>query len=443
MSQPLALSTLYFEFIGKSEAPMILHRWSYMSMLGAAIGRRFLFRHGHSTIRPNLYTIFVAEPGSRKSTAIKIAKRLVQAAGYKRCAADKTTKEGFLIWMDGTHNKEDVKKRQDQDVKAFALDMLEGVSSDAPREAFACADELYNFLGMRNMDFITLLGELWDYEGIYEYKIRNGKDVRVPYPVVSLLGGCTFETFSLTFPPESIGTGFMSRTVLVHCDPLGDEHKITWPEPPDPLKEEGLLLALNLLLSLDPNMECVLGLSKEAMTLLDSIYRSGIGVDDLRFTHYNSRRFSILLKLALICYVDRILVECPESLYDDKAPKELTRDDVIFAHTVLCMTEQGMPRSLGEFGASKFAKVQNKIIEILRSSTSPVQIQELWRLLMKDLDKMTELMSQLSTLTMAKMIVHIEGAGYTYIEPRKQQQQYVDWSLLTEQEQEHYAPVQR
>ena len=115
MSQPNTLSTLYIDFVGKSEAPTILHRWSFISMLGAVIGRRFIFKHGHSIIRPNLYTVLIAEPATRKSTAIKIAKRLAVDAGYKRCTADRTTKEGFLTWMDGTHtDKEKTKKGENQ-----------------------------------------------------------------------------------------------------------------------------------------------------------------------------------------------------------------------------------------------------------------------------------------------------------------------------------------
>ena len=136
MAPPNALSTLYLEFIGKSEAPIILHRWSFMSMLGAVIGRRFIFQHGHSIIRPNLYTVLIAEPATRKSTAIKIAKKLAQDAGYKRCTADRTTKEGFLTWMDGTHTeKEKPKKGEGQTTQEFGIELLDQLDLNAPREA--------------------------------------------------------------------------------------------------------------------------------------------------------------------------------------------------------------------------------------------------------------------------------------------------------------------
>lgn len=442
MAPPNTLTTMYLDFIGKSEAPIILHRWSFLSTLGAIIGRRFMFKHGHMAIRPNLYTILIAEPATRKSNAIKIAKRLAIDAGYKKCTADKTTKEGFLTWMDGTHaNSDKPKKGKDQTVQDFGLELLDQIDINAPREAWACADELYNFLGMRNMDFITMLGEFWDYDGVYEYKIRNAKDVRVPYPTTSLLGGCTYETFSLTFPHEAIGTGFMSRALLVHCDPLGDEFKITWPKPPDEAKREVLLLALNLILGIDADANRELLPDRAAMDLLESIYLStSSAVKDQRFTHYNSRRFTHLLKLLIICTVDRLLVEDPNSLYDPSVELHSTREDVIYANTILSMTELSMPRALGEFGSSKYAKVQNKIVEMMRAHKGPVQFVEIWKAVMKDMDKMSDLAVQLQALSAAGLVTAVESKGYTYVEQRTDAMLYVNWDLLTEQEIELYKP---
>lgn len=442
MAPPNTLTTMYLDFIGKSEAPIILHRWSFLSTLGAVIGRRFVFKHGHTTIRPNLYTVLIAEPASRKSTAIKIAKRLAIDAGFKRCTADRTTKEGFLTWMDGTHvAKEKAEKGKDQTIQEFGLELLEQLDINAPREAWACADELYNFLGMRNIDFITMLGEFWDYEGVYEYKIRNAKDVRVPYPTVSLLGGCTYETFSLTFPPEAIGTGFMSRALLVHCDPLGEHAKIAWPQPPDEEKRQVLLLALSLVLGIGANEERELEPDRAAMDLLETIYlTTAAAVRDQRFSHYNSRRFTHLLKLLIICTIDRLLVENPGALYDTSTPLVSTREDVIYANTILAMTEISMPRALGEFGASKYAKVQNKIVELLRASKTPVAFNNIWKAVMKDMDKISDLAVQMQALVAANLIEAAGHAGYTYVEQRVDPMLYTDWSLLTDQEIELYKP---
>lgn len=43
----------------------------------------------------------------------------------------------------------------------------------------------------------------------------------VPFPTVALLGGVLMKRSSSLFPPESIGTGFMSQSYSgSHCDPL-------------------------------------------------------------------------------------------------------------------------------------------------------------------------------------------------------------------------------
>ncbi|MFK5283171.1 hypothetical protein ACI3PL_26730, partial [Lacticaseibacillus paracasei] len=81
-------------------------------------------------------------------------------------------------------------------------------ANKTPAESFIAADEFNNFIGLGNTDFISILGELWDYEGVYDYRLKNSKSVFIPYPTISILGGNTPTGFSQAFPPESIGQGF-------------------------------------------------------------------------------------------------------------------------------------------------------------------------------------------------------------------------------------------
>jgi hypothetical protein len=104
----------YFEYIGPTEAPMAFHRWSCLTVLGAWIGRDRIFKFGHFNIKPNIYCMLMGNAGSRKTTAIRIAAKLVKQAGYANVSADKTTKEKFLLdlageeWHNGQSNAVDV-----------------------------------------------------------------------------------------------------------------------------------------------------------------------------------------------------------------------------------------------------------------------------------------------------------------------------------------------
>lgn len=83
----------YLAYASDTEVPAIFHRWAAISSIGAFLGRRYYFSHGHFEINPNIYCMLIGSPGTRKSTAIKLIKKLIKTAGYDTIAADKTTKE--------------------------------------------------------------------------------------------------------------------------------------------------------------------------------------------------------------------------------------------------------------------------------------------------------------------------------------------------------------
>src|SRR3990172_10634322 len=91
----------YLQYIGDTEAPQIFHRWCAISLLGVWLGRSVTFKFGHTEIFPNNYIMLMGTPGTRKSSAIKIAKKLLKEAGYDKFAGDKTSKEKFLLDLSG------------------------------------------------------------------------------------------------------------------------------------------------------------------------------------------------------------------------------------------------------------------------------------------------------------------------------------------------------
>ncbi len=77
MEQGDSFLTQYLHYVGDTEAPIFYHRWAAISAIGAYLGRQYSFTLGHSALYTNMYIMLIGEPGSRKSTAIKIAKKTV------------------------------------------------------------------------------------------------------------------------------------------------------------------------------------------------------------------------------------------------------------------------------------------------------------------------------------------------------------------------------
>jgi len=402
----------YLAFAGETEVPAFFSRWAAISGIGAFLGRRFFFQHGHFNIYPNQYCMLIGSPGTRKSTAIKLMRKLLQDAGYDTIAADKTTKEKFMLDLAGEGSDEAAGDILDQN-------LFGDIKNEADAEMFVMADEFNDFFGNGNIEFISLLGTLWDYTGTYTNRIKNGKSVAICNPTISILGGNTPTGFALAFPPEILGQGFFSRILLIYGEPNGK--RIPFPRPPDPRAAAelcGYLQAMRVQ-SCGPAK-----LTTPAEGLLGKIYTSYAGVDDVRFESYSNRRFSHLLKLTLVAAANRL-------------SSTITESDVIHANSILTFTEQLMPKALGEFGKSKHSDVSHKILTLINSSHGIVSFREIWSHVHTDLEKMQDLATLLTNLKAADKIQQAPG-GLGFLPKRKlmieQDDSMVDFSLLTEEE---------
>ena len=418
MTQRQDIISAYLSYIGESEAPSTFHRWSCITILGAWLGRRYSFQLGHFNIASNVYCMLMGDAGSRKTTAIKIASSLLKKAGYENIAAERTTKEKFLMDLAGELSEHDAHSLKSSD--DLMNENLFGPASDSLHEILIAADEFNTFVGNGNIEFLSLLGVLWDYAGRFEDRKKNSRSLIINEPTVSILAGNTATGFSLAFPAEAIGQGIFSRLILIHGERTGT--KITFPEPPSQ-KEELLLIEL-----LQAARQIAVGkaaLHHDAKLLLDAIYKSWGGMQDVRFESYANRRFSHLIKLCLICSAAALRSSIEEC-------------DVVYANTILTHAEHSMSRALGEFGKARNSAAAHKVIQMLEASYLPITINTLWTSIHNDLDTPDALKDLLSNLVLAGKIVSTKGgflAKRSILE--EVSTKYVDFSLLTEGERKY------
>ena len=403
--------SLYLEYSAGTECPTFFHRWAAITCLSAYLGRRIYFRQGHFKVHPNLYTMLVGDAGTKKSTSIKMAARLMTMAGYDTFAAKKTRQEKFLLDMAEEAMEGGESNILDQNIFGdIATDMLDA-------EVFITADEFNNFIGAGNTEFMSILGEFWDYEGVYDYKLKNSKSVHLNNPTVSILGGNTSTGMNTAFPPEMIGQGFFSRLLLIHAETTGV--KRTWMPLPDTEVEDKLIKQLHKIKDI---MIGEIILTAEGERLLDKIYKTWKPLKDIRFASYANRRFSHLLKL--------VLVVCANNMTHKIGVKE-----VVHANTLLTLAERTMPEALGEFGKGRNSDVAHKIMSYIESVSSPASIKDVWKHVYADLDRREQMFEILGNLTLADKVQVIEH-GYL---PKKdvrveQETDTLDWSLVTKEE---------
>ncbi len=401
----------YLRFIGQSEAPTIYHRWCAIASLGAFLGRQFYYNFGHQKLHTNLYVMLIGVPATRKSTAIKIAKKALISSGYETISADRTSKEKFLLDLAG----EETDKVED----ILNLNLWGSESGDECHEMWIACDEFNDFIGVGNIEFISMLGTLWDFEGKYENRIKSGKSVSINNPTISILGGNTPVNFARAFPSEILGQGFFSRLLLIHSDPTGI--RITFPQSPS---IDSVSAIRDHLVRIKEYCKGEVLLSEEAEVLLDKIYKTYGGIDDSRFEHYSGRRFPHLLKLCLIITASR-------------SARVITKRDVVVANTILTHAENLMPKALGEFGKSKNADNNHKVLQVLNAADRSLNIKDIWKQVSTEIEGIELLSKILQSLMIADKIMNVGGE---FLIKKKvivqEDSDMYDWSILSEQERE-------
>jgi hypothetical protein len=413
--------TSYIDYRKKTECPIIYHRWAALSLLGAFLGRRTWFPHGSMKLTGNQYLIFMGVSGTRKSTAILEAKDLLSQTGYDLYSADKTTKEQYL------QDLNDCPKGIGGDKDLESILNSEYFTSDDSVESYIVADELNDLFGNTDvLGFVQCLGKLWDYKGTYKYRLRNGTNVSIPNPLISMLGGNTPSSFAKLFPPDILSQGFFSRILLIHGEPTGVKH-FRKPVPDDKHTKQLLQVLEQIRITIEG--ECKV--TDAAWDLLKQIYETPIDFYDVRFESYPTRRYTHLMKLCLLCAASRI-------------SNTVEAKDVVLANTMLTYIEYFMPKALGEFGKAKNSDVTDKVIRYIESSIEPPSIQDIWKQVSNDLERFSLLGDLLRNLAQADKILQVANNNKTVFLPKRrligvQNNNVLDFTLLTSEEREKLA----
>lgn len=380
-----------------TESPIIYHDWAILTNLGAMLSRNVWLQFGAEQIYPNLYTVLLGPAAGRKSSAINFARKFLELTGFKQFAKDKSSKEKFLSDLArGFGVKQTVGNTEVEALLAAGEDELDLASPAS--NVLISAGELLDFLGPGDLQFITLLTNLWDNLPKYEQPKLTGQDVKILKPTVSLLGGATSTSFASTFPPEIIGGGMMSRLLIIKGD--GRRQALTIPPPPD-------MELMQILLELFIEMRKLKGpitYTDEAFEVVDRIYKAEHPLSHTRFETFVGRRHIQLHKLCMI-------LACTE------LSNVITEDMVIYANTLLHDVEQSMQAALGEFGLSEINNKANSLLRILQ--VVPSDVAQLWHAVAGDFKSKAEFQDVLVKLKSSGRIDVAATTGKWYIVPPK------------------------
>ena len=414
-----SLINQYLEYQDKTEPCKVYYRWSLLVATGAMLERDFWLPFGHGHVFPNMYAIMMGLAADRKSTAIKNSAGFLRSLGYNKFAPARSTREGFLLELEGRPEGYEGKD-----------DIIMGdtpYNANEPRSMLISADELIEFIGIKNINFINTLGSLWDWDDSEPYvdRVKNGRSVSIMQPTISILGGMTPDHFATAFPPEILSQGFFSRILLVHG--WRTEKRFVVPAAPDQKLGDKLRDALTQVKR--KALGCA-SISPEAWHALEDIYNNekDYAIQDSRFDRYSGRRFTHLLKLCLL----HAALDCT---------REIAYEHVLEANTVLCYAEHFMPTALGQFGKARDSALTDAVLNKINKATVPISTDEIFKEVQQDCESLDSLNRVLHKLYSANKIQMIKKPGaalnsvaFTPVRALVKDKKFCDFGVLSDEE---------
>lgn len=199
----------YDTYSSGNESPRTYHTWAGLSCLSHLIGRRIWTDQNVFIAYPNLYIILTGAPGIKKSTAMRLSKKIVSEFKNLPIAGASITREAMIELM--AKDKSPCKrafKYQDRAVpyshlSIFANEMVNLINSGG------------NPIGM--VDFLT---DVWD-QPTYRDTTKNKGDYEIVGPFISILGCMTPDSVRSLNSHKIISGGMIRRCIFVLADRPG------------------------------------------------------------------------------------------------------------------------------------------------------------------------------------------------------------------------------
>jgi hypothetical protein len=408
----------YLRLVDDTEAPILYHRWCFITAVAGMLHRRTRYKMATGDIYPNMFTILLGPPGARKSTAINMVAEIVRESGYRNICSGKTSPEQFLMDL---RIGFDTIRIDPTDIDVLTGRSVQDILDRPSSHVLIKAGELQDFLGSSNINFISQLTNLWDNPPDYPYRLKNGTQELIKYPTISLIGGATQSTFKRMFPLDVVGQGLLSRFILIHG--AGARKKIFEPKPLDTTLKEEITSILKILNSSEdiPKEYTLTAKAKEFSKVLYESCEAEI--TDPRFQHYANRRNDHYMKLAMCIAAMNLHTEIEE-------------EDCVYANTILTYTEKFMPTALGEFGLDHNADQTEYLHSLILKHPTGISIPDLVNKGLSVFKSTSELAQHLMRLKNAKRVDQISINGHIKYIPLERtvatESRMVNFQLLKE-----------
>ena len=297
------LRTYVEDWTIEAEPPELFHLWTGIGVLSTALGRKVKLSRGNYNLYPNCYIILIAGSAKcRKSTALRMGVGLLdelEIANSIKITRNKITPERLV---------EVLGKMKQVEMKGTSAEFISRGS-----EALIYAPELTTLLDMNShkSGLIAILTDLYDCPNRWENETKNKGYDHLYDVFLNILGATTPKEFGSVIPPQAIGSGFMSRTVLVFQRTTNrrNPHPDEFYNSPEAIKlKEGLIHDIRIIHALGGDF--VWG--PEVKDIFAQWYMGFQEPEDERMEGYMGRKDDHAIKVAMVLSAsmsDNLIIE--------------------------------------------------------------------------------------------------------------------------------------
>ena len=341
--------------IKDSPIPKPFAKWTALSAVAGALGRRVWFPMANYNIGSNLFIILIAPPGRNKSVSLilpfsKVFSRLTNPVGagpedhnFNSGLADYGLKDYPLYSIQDRITPEklavDMTKITRMDMR---LGNIENEFQFFDSSLTLVTSEFGTFMGRNERYLQMFLTDMWDAKDSYSHKTKTAGEYLIQGPCLNWIACATPTQFVDNLPEDAKSQGLLSRIIPVFYEgeriPQDLRQKVISEHTINDLRND---------LSLIAKMHGPMQFDSEAFEIANQDIYDNIQPEptDPHLSEYCQRRVSHFLKVAMSVSAAR------------SSSRFITKEDWETTKEIMFDMEKDMPRALEGFGMAKTGRI--------------------------------------------------------------------------------------
>jgi len=185
----------YLHYTNRAESADIYKYWVGLGTIAGAAQRKIFMETEYFFVHTNMYVVLVGPAGSKKSTAIRIGKRLLKGVP----GIEFTTSAASVSAL----------------IKLFT-----SIPGKDHQSLTGYISELASILSISKEEMLDFLVDIYDGEPDWDKQTIAHDKEKIPFPWLNLMCGTTPAWLGQNFPKAAIEGGFVARTMFVYDDKL-------------------------------------------------------------------------------------------------------------------------------------------------------------------------------------------------------------------------------